>query len=224
MTAQRILDIARAEIGVKESPAGSNIVKYTDAYGAGPAPWCAIFLWWCFRQAGASALYYGGKKTAYCPTLLSWHRNQGQAVTGDYRPGDVIFFNFSGSGGISHVGICESWDGQYITTIDGNTGSGNEANGGAVMRRRRHRKYIVGAYRPAYEEETDLTEEQVRNIVREEIADLLLDQSKRKPAEDWQLNGIKKAKDLGISDGTRPMAWCTRLEAMIMAANAKNRA
>ena len=52
---------------------------------------------------------------------------------GDYRPGDVIFFNFNGGSNAAHVGICESWDGSYITTIDGNTAPTNEANGGAVV-------------------------------------------------------------------------------------------
>ena len=46
---------------------------------------------------------------------------------GDYRPGDVIFFNFNGGSNAAHVGICESWDGAYITTIDGNTAPTNEA-------------------------------------------------------------------------------------------------
>ena len=48
----------------------------------------------------------------------------------DYRPGDIVFFNFSGRSSAGHVGICESWDGTYITTIDGNTGGASEDNGG----------------------------------------------------------------------------------------------
>ena len=151
MTAEKILAIARGEIGNKESPANSNRVKYIDDYGISPNPWCCVFVWWVFWKAGASALFYGGKKTAYCPTLKNYHK--GQAVKGDYRPGDVIFFNFNGGSNAAHVGICESWDGTYITTIDGNTAPTNEANGGAVMRRRRPKKYIVGAYRPTYEED-----------------------------------------------------------------------
>ena len=104
-----------------------------------------------FREAGASELFYGGKKTASCSTLLGFHK--AQAVRENYLPGDIIFFNFGGKKNTQHVGICEGWDGQYITTIDGNTAPTNEANGGAVMRRRRPKKYIVGAYRPAYEED-----------------------------------------------------------------------
>lgn len=156
VTADMILNIARGELGVKEEPAGSNTVKYNTAYygrevSGSTYAWCAAFVWWVFRQAGASFLYYGGGKTAYCPTLLSYHKGLGEGVHGNYRPGDIIFFNFSGGSGASHVGICERWDGTTITTIDGNTGTDNEANGGCVMRRRRAAKYIVGAYRPTYE-------------------------------------------------------------------------
>ena len=162
MTADKILAIAKKEIGTKENPAGSNRVKYnTDYYGravTGSAyPWCCAFVWWVFKQAGASDLLFGGKKTAYCPTLLNDYKKKGQTVTGDYKPGDIVFFNFSGGSTAQHVGICKAWDGTNITTIDGNTGAGNEANGGAVMERKRHKKYIVGVARPAYDGSTTST-------------------------------------------------------------------
>lgn len=119
-TAEKILEIARSQIGTRESPANSDNVKYNTAYYgrevSGKYPWCAVFVWWVFREAGAPELYYGGGETAYCPTLMSFHKKQ--AVT-DYRPGDIVFFNFSGKSSAGHVGICESWDGTYITTIDG---------------------------------------------------------------------------------------------------------
>ena len=37
-----------------------------------------------------------------------------------------------------------------LVTIEGNTGTGNDANGGAVMRRVRNPKYVTGACRPGY--------------------------------------------------------------------------
>lgn len=155
MTADKILSIAKKEIGTTESPKGSNKCKYnTDYYGravTGSAyPWCCAFVWWVFKQAGASKLFYGGVKTAYCPTLLDYYKKKGQTVKSGYKAGDIVFFNFSGGSKAAHVGICTAWDGTYITTIDGNTGTDNEANGGAVMLRKRHKKYIVGVARPAY--------------------------------------------------------------------------
>ena len=218
-TAENLLALARAELGTVESPANSNRVKYNTAYygrevSGSSYAWCAVFLWWLFREAGASELYYGGGKTAYCPTLLSFHR--GQWVT-DYRPGDIIFFNFSGKSNAQHVGICESYDGTYITTIDGNTGTGDEANGGAVMRRNRYRRYIVGAYRPAYEEDT-MTQEQF-----DQMMDNWLSRRAQEPASDWAKPYIEEAIEAGAMaevNGTieRPRDLVTREELAVVAA------
>lgn len=231
MTAEKILEIARGEIGEREFPPNSNKIKYNTVYygrevsGSNYA-WCAVFVWWCFREAGAPELFYGGGKTAYCPTLKNYHKKQ--AVKGDYQPGDVIFFNFSGKTNAAHVGICESFDGTYITTIDGNTGTGNEANGGAVMRRKRSKKYIVGAYRPAYEEDK-MTEEQVKKIARAVCAQLMeldgypmflrhmeqyRDELKQKPPTMPEL--LEEAKAMGLTDGSRPRDFVTREECAVM--------
>ena len=53
-TASELLAIAASQIGTKESPAGSNNVKYNTwyygkpVYGAETYPWCAVFVSWCF--------------------------------------------------------------------------------------------------------------------------------------------------------------------------------
>lgn len=158
-TAQRILALARRELGTVESPPGSNQVKYNQSYYGRPVsgdayPWCVTFLWWLFREAGASELFYAGGKTASCGTLRSWSRRQGQFASEGFRPGDLVFYRFSGSGGPQHVGIVESVrpDGR-IVSIEGNTGAGNDANGGAVQRRVRPPRLAMGAFRPRYEEE-----------------------------------------------------------------------
>ena len=218
-TAEKILEIARSQIGTKESPAKSDNVKYNTAYygrqvSDGKHPWCAVFVWWVFREAGASDLYYGGDKTAYCPTLMSFHKKQ--KVT-DYRPGDIVFFNFSGRSSAGHVGICESWDGTYITTIDGNTGSASEDNGGAVLRRRRHKKFIVGAYRPEYQED-NMTQDQFNTFMEN-----YLKAKAKEPASDWAKPFIDTAIDVGaMTDvgGTieRPKSWMTREELSVVVA------
>ena len=218
-TAEKILEIARSQIGTRESPANSDNVKYNTVYYgrevSGKYPWCAVFVWWVFREAGAPELYYGGGETAYCPTLMSFHKKQ--AVT-DYRPGDIVFFNFSGRSSAGHVGICESWDGTYITTIDGNTGSASEDNGGAVLRRRRHKKFIVGAYRPEYQEDDDMTQDQFNSFM-----DNYLKAIAKEPASDWAKPFIQTAIDVGaMTDvgGTieRPKSWMTREELSVVVA------
>lgn len=159
MTADTILTLARAQLGEKENPLGSNHVKYNNEYYEmevkGPEyPWCCVFQWWLFHHAGGEELFFGGGKTASCTALWRDYQKRGQGVEkGDIRPGDLVFFVFDGgrSGGMNHVGICERVEPGYVTTIDGNTGS-DEANGGTVARKRRSLNYVGGAARPAYED------------------------------------------------------------------------
>lgn len=224
-TADAILALARGEIGVKESPKNSNSVKYNTAYYGRAVqgdkfPWCAAFLWWLFRRAEAPELYYGGGRTVYCPTLLAYHRKRGQGVAaGQWRPGDVIFFNFKGRGTAAHVGLCERWNGREIVTIDGNTGTQSQDNGGAVMRRHRDPALVVGAYRPEYaKEEIELTEEQVRRIVRDEAEKMERERAALPPSP-W--SRAAEAKAAGITDGTRPGSFATREEVATMLMNAR---
>lgn len=153
-TVRAVLYAAASQIGVTESPASSNRVKYNTAYYGqevrGSAyPWCVTFVWWVFRQVGFS-LY----KTASCTALVERYReaSPGQIIQQGYRPGDLVFFDFSGHRAkTEHVGIVESVaaDGT-ITTIEGNTGSGSNANGGAVMRRTRKSGLVTCGIRPGY--------------------------------------------------------------------------
>ena len=153
-TVRAVLFAAASQVGVTESPAGSNRVKYNTAYydrkvSGNAYPWCMVFVWWVFRQAGM-ALY----KTASCSALVGRYKAQapGQVIRGNYRPGDLVFFDFSGRRAkTEHVGIVESVaaDGT-LTTIEGNTGSGSNANGGAVMRRTRKPGLVTCGIRPGY--------------------------------------------------------------------------
>lgn len=57
VTADMVVATALSQVGVKESPAGSNKVKYnTWFYGkvvSGSAyPWCMVFVCWCFAHVG----------------------------------------------------------------------------------------------------------------------------------------------------------------------------
>lgn len=161
-TAEQVVRVARFQLGVKESPPGSNCVKYnTEYYGrvvSGSAyPWCMVFVWWCFKHAGASDLFFDGKKCAGCTTFMRWAKGTGRWVTGDYRPGDVILYDFDGDRSESeHTGICESATSSYVTVIEGNTGSSSDADGGQVQRRVRPASWVIGAYRPNYKDGGDI--------------------------------------------------------------------
>lgn len=170
-TANEILAVARKELGVKESPSNSNNVKYNTAYygrevhdtASAKYPWCMVFQWWVFQEAGVPELFYGGKKTASCGTLMDYAAAHGQLVRSKYRPGDLVFLRFSTNRTRpDHVGMVkEIRSNGDVTTIEGNTGLGNDTNGGQVQQRVRYAWQVLGAYRPRYDVEVEEEEENV---------------------------------------------------------------
>lgn len=152
MTANDVLRIARAEVGTKEYPMNSNKVKYnTWYYGkavSGSAyPWCMAFVQWVFHQAGIEL----GLKTASCTALEDYARKKGYLVTKNYRPGDIVFYQFDKDSAADHTGIVESVTSTEIICIEGNTSvSGSQSNGGEVCRKTRKKSLVRSAYRPNY--------------------------------------------------------------------------
>lgn len=144
----RILQLAREQIGTAETPAGSNNVSYNTDYYGGPVsgdsyPWCCAFIWWLFDRCGLSRLFCGGQKTAYCPFVESWARANGAWVTDGYRPGDLVLFDWNGDGITDHIGIVTAVSGNALTTIEGNASD-------AVREMTRSAVAVKGAYRPDY--------------------------------------------------------------------------
>ena len=150
-TANEILAVARKELGYTESPAGSNRTKYGKWFGLDGQPWCMMFVQWCFRQADAQDLLPA--MTASCGALMRAAQAKGCLVTGGYQPGDVVIYDFPGGAATDHCGIVEQLAGGGIMAIEGNTGTGNDADGGQVQRRVRSNKVILGAFRPDYDME-----------------------------------------------------------------------
>lgn len=147
-TVKDLLDIARAELGTKESPAGSNRVKYADWYGMPGQPWCVMFVMWVFHYAKVSL----PTRTASCTTLMRAAKAADCWVTSGYRVGDIVIYDFDGDKTPEHCGIVESVLSGGYATIEGNTAVGNDSNGGEVMKRVRRPKQILGAVRPLYDE------------------------------------------------------------------------
>lgn len=144
-----LLDIARADLGYKESPANSNRTKYGEWYGLNGQPWCMMAVQYWLNKAGLTPPI----KTASCGAFLTAARKAGEAVYGEFRPGDVVIYDFDRNGTTDHCGIVESVNGATITAIEGNTAVGNDSDGGEVMRRTRKLSQIVGAYRPTFDKE-----------------------------------------------------------------------
>lgn len=154
-SAAELLAKAVSQIGYKESPSGSNNVKYWDWYGSLQGnPWCDCFVSWCADQIGAGNII---GKYAYCPSHVNYFKQKGWWLDREEKPqpGDIIFF--SNGSRACHVGIVEKRNGtKSVTTIEGNTSVTSNDNGGAVMRRTRtygavgSSWYIMGFARPNY--------------------------------------------------------------------------
>ena len=159
-TAEQILRVARGELGYKEAPSGSNRTKYGAWFGLNGQPWCMMFIQWVFASEGAAALL--PTRTASCGAFMRAAQAAGRWVTGGYQPGDVVIYDFPGNNvKTDHCGIVEQLAGGGIMAIEGNTGTGNDANGGQVQRRVRSNKVILGAFRPAY----DIEEKEDEDVV-----------------------------------------------------------
>lgn len=145
-----VLDVARGELGTVESPRGSNRQKYGAWYGLNGQPWCSIFVAWCFDRVGVNVRKWSSN-WAYTPAALQGMRNLGMVVpTRQAQPGDIVFFDFPDSvKRTQHVGIVESVTATGVVSIEGNTGVGNDSNGGEVMRRTRPWAHISGVGRPS---------------------------------------------------------------------------
>ena len=152
-----LVGIAASQVGVGESPRGSNcgeaLKKFFASDDYKPAgkdegyAWCASFVCWCVQQwlaLGAKSRFrIEAPRTARAFGFIDWARTQRavQFITGHelttnrYRPapGDIVVFDFS------HVALCsKSAPKGYVTTIDGNTdpAGGREGYEVAIKTRR----------------------------------------------------------------------------------------
>lgn len=150
----RALAEARRHLGVRESPPGSNCTQFGRWFGVDGVPWCAIFASYCYDRGAGVVLCHGWhgagvyprKGVAYVPTLEAWLRATGRWLERDEgaQPGDLAIFDWDG-GQPDHCGLVEHALGRgRISTVEGNTGVGNDSNGGAVMRRERSLEQIAG--------------------------------------------------------------------------------
>lgn len=169
--AEHVLDVARSQLGVCEAPAGTNRVKYNDWYygkevSGSAYPWCMAFVQWCCSEAFAPLPF----KTASCSALLRWYReHEPERVVTAPKAGDIVIFDLPGGAAVDHTGIFERVQGESVVTIDGNTGAGNEANGGAVLRRTRNKSCVAAYLRPRGWEEEEEEESMKRYQTIEEI-------------------------------------------------------
>lgn len=151
MDYKKIVKVLEKEVGYEEGKNNDN--KYGKDYGWNNVAYCVIFMWWAFKEAGASDYFCGGTKQASCTKVKEWAQAHNCWVTKDYKPGDLLLFNFNGKNTPKHIGfLVEVKNGVYYT-IEGNTSPsnrGSQENGDGVWNKQRKLSSIVGAYRPNY--------------------------------------------------------------------------
>jgi CHAP domain/Putative peptidoglycan binding domain len=155
-TALDIVTTAQQQVGFVEGPNNQN--PYGDWYGIPNEPYCAMGISWVFAQHDLSHLVAAqtSKGFAYCPAGLAWFQAKG-AVVGKYdaKPGDLVFFSWSGNGQADHVEIVVAASRDGITTVGFNTGPENSVthqnNGDGCYLRHRAYLYVLAICRPAYE-------------------------------------------------------------------------
>jgi hypothetical protein len=148
-TAERLVEIATAEVGYIEEAVPENKTKYQKAN----QPWCGAFVNWCGKKAGVEI-----PNTVYTPAgadafkkMKRWQEGE----TAQPQAGDIVYFDFPADGvdRISHVGIVvkDNQDGT-VTCIEGNTSSdkkGDQRNGGEVcLKIRAYKKKNRNKFKP----------------------------------------------------------------------------
>ena len=180
MSKEKVIEVARADLGYTESPPGSNRTKYGEAYGMNGVPWCVEALWYWFNEAGERMAFFGGGRTASCGTLLRWYREQG--LTADKKAiqvGDILIQNFSGKKrdgelDTEHCGLVVE-KGPLAGTwycVEGNTSPGEEGsqdNGGCVALKLRSVRNTVAVCRPQYQPEPVAVDDVTGHWAAEEI-------------------------------------------------------
>lgn len=141
---KRALRAAVADLGVKESPAGSNLQRYGKHWGENGVPWCGLAVAYWLQQGGHTISKSLAQKLGYVPTIVNLATQKSGRLSLIYRsrvqPGDIVTYEFDGDNTPDHTGLFEKWinksEGTFYA-IEGNTSLGNDSNGGEVMRRQR---------------------------------------------------------------------------------------
>lgn len=163
---------ASGHLGIKESPPGSNQVKFSQWYGMVGA-WCAMFVSYVARRVGFKQ-FKPGVFVAYVPFILAKAKlgMEGLVIVhpASIKDGDVLCYDWPGEspGTPDHTGFFASektlkkyapmslqnairafgpLSANEFWAIEGNTAVGNNSNGGQVMLRKRNFNTVEGIAR-----------------------------------------------------------------------------
>jgi hypothetical protein len=132
-----VIALARNQIGVSDSPPGSNVNKYTTWFGVNTG-WAAIFVSWLFNEYGKPNLV---DQTASVTQQGKWFQNRER--WGDRpRLGAIVYFGSPTT--FTHTGIVET------VTSDTSFGTIEGNRNGSVQRVQRDLTNVAGFGYPVY--------------------------------------------------------------------------
>jgi len=148
-----VVDVAKSQLNYRET--GNNDTIYGKWFGLNNQPWCAMFVSWCYDQAGLISKVAAQTKKGFasCDAGLKWFTKKNKIVpVGQAQAGDLVFFQFDKDAQADHVGICASNDGKgFLMVYEGNTSGdskGSQSNGDGVFLKKRSYSLIMGVARP----------------------------------------------------------------------------
>ena len=210
----------------------ANYVQY--------APWCSTYCDWVYIKALGEPEAARIKNHGIYDALVDEAIEQYKAIGRWYhepRKGDQVFFSKANGIDPAHTGIVVDVDDTYVHTVEGNTSSqdGVDPAGGGVFRKKYRLNYyrLLGSGRPLYEGDDDMDVKGLLELLkkaspdeRKEIGkelDSCVFEYRMKIEPSWGEDELQEAKDMGITDGTRPMTYATRLETAVMCKRAVNK-
>ena len=148
-----VIESAVSQLNYEEGT--NNNTQFGKWYGLNNQPWCAIFVSWCFNQAGLSDKVAAQTKKGFasCDAGLKWFTRRNKLIpVGQAQAGDIVFFQFDADAEPDHVGIVTSNDNKkFLRTIEGNTSAnnkGSQSNGGGVYKKKRPYATVMAVVRP----------------------------------------------------------------------------
>ena len=163
MLRQDVLNKAKSQEAVSESPANSNKSPYGLWYDPklNGQKWYAMFVSWVFHHAGHPLRNIQSKNGIHhCQSAHNYYKEKGR-LTANPESGDIVIYDWEGTGHADHIGIFINWTNADPTAIEaweGNTSTSNNSDGGSVMKRTRSLNLIKSFINPGVYDEPAIIE------------------------------------------------------------------
>ena len=199
------VEYAQTQLGVKESPAGSNSIKYNTWYygekvSGDNYPWCAVFVAYCFYKTGYYKIVSDIPVKENVGSWLNWAKQKGKYKSPKSTPkkGYVVCFSWSRKKETAdHIGfVLSDIDGDSIRTIEGNTSD-------KVAERTRSKDDVIG-YIAFDLPSSKSTKKSVTEIAKEVIDGKWSNGAKRKTllkAAGYSYNKVQREVNRLIKEG-----------------------